>query len=149
PDVGCHQAAGCDDQSDGCSRHRRQEELRRTPSIMVLSSLPDNASETDVTCGCIDRLGMARGAQQAAAQDLRLEGVRACPRPNRRRCRTAISSRLGFARDLDRSWLIAADPTVDRATDDGAYDRSNPEQPELLESPAADEQSGAGAARRI
>src|SRR5262245_59276128 len=52
-------------------------------------------------------------------------------------------------RDLDWPWLFAADPVVDHAADHGADQRSDPEQPELAQGPAADEQRGPGAAGRV
>src|SRR5262249_22926553 len=56
---------------------------------------------------------------------------------------------LGVARDLDRYWLIGADHAVDDAREDRADQRRQPEQPELLERPAAREQRGSRAARRV
>ena len=44
---------------------------------------------------------------------------------------------------------LIAQPAIDNAADSAADQRRNPEQPELLQGPAADEQRRAGAARRV
>src|SRR5215212_1459884 len=44
---------------------------------------------------------------------------------------------------------LLADPAIDNATDGAADQRSEPEQPELSEGPAADEDGWPGAPRRV
>ena len=49
----------------------------------------------------------------------------------------------------ERSVLAAGDGAVDQRAQQGADDRRHPEQPQLRERPAADEDRHAGAARRV
>jgi hypothetical protein len=42
----------------------------------------------------------------------------------------------------DDAFRLSAQPAIDHAADDAADQRCYPEQPELLQSPAADEQCG-------
>ena len=62
-----------------------------------------------------------------------------------------IRSVVGAAgRDRRGSGLfLAGDERIDDAREDGADDRRDPEQPELREGPAADEERRAGAAGRV
>lgn len=57
----------------------------------------------------------------------------------RRECETGAAKGARFYDSTQDSVLFARQPRVDETRDDRTDDRRNPEQPELVERPAADE----------